>query len=122
MTIHDGYVSIHRTWKKGDAVVLRLPMPVRRVVAHAGVKDDEGRAALQRGPLVYAFEGVDNGGTVSGLTLPRGAKLTSEFRPDLLGGVAIISGTAGRAFVAVPYYAWDNRGQGEMAVWVGNGR
>jgi uncharacterized protein len=117
-SIRNGYVSIRRMWTKGDVVTLRLPMPVRRVAAHAGVKDDAGKVALQRGPLVYAFEGVDNGGKVSDLAVPAGAALKSEVRPDLLGGVDVITGTAARPFVAVPYYAWGNRGQGEMAVWV----
>jgi DUF1680 family protein len=116
--IRNGYVRIRRAWRKGDVVTITLPMPVRRVAAHAGVKDDEGKIALQRGPLVYAFEAVDNGGKISDLTIARDAKLSSAFRADLLGGVEVIAGTASRPVVAVPYYAWGNRDQGEMAVWV----
>lgn len=116
--VRHGYVSIRRTWRRGDIVRLTLPMAVRRVAAHAGVKDDEGKIALQRGPLVYAFEAVDNGGAIGDLTIPRDVALKSEFRADLLGGIAEITGTADRPIVAVPYYAWGNRGQGEMAVWV----
>jgi len=118
MTIHDGYVSIHRTWSKGDVVKVTLPMPVRRVAAHAGVKDDEGKVALQRGPLVYAFEAVDNGGAIGDLSLSRNTPLSSAFRADLLRGVTVITGAGARPLVAVPYYAWGNRGQGEMAVWL----
>jgi uncharacterized protein len=118
LTIRNGYVSIRRMWTKGDVVRITLPMPVRRVAAHVGVKDDEGKVALQRGPLVYALEAVDNAGSVSDLALSREVALKSDFRADLLGGVAVITGAASRPFVAVPYYAWGNRGQGEMAVWI----
>jgi len=118
LTIRNGYVSIRRTWRKGDVVRITLPMPVRRVAAHAGVKDDEGKVALQRGPLVYAFEAVDNAGVFSDLALSSKTALRSDFRAGLLGGVVVITGTAARPPVAVPYFAWGNRGPGEMAVWI----
>ena len=120
LDIRDGYVRIRRNWKGGDTIHLTLPMPARRIVAHEGVKDDEGRVAIQRGPLVYAVEGVDNGGHALDLVIPRSASLRSAFRADLLNGVEVISGQAegGRAFLAIPYYAWNNRGQGEMSVWI----
>ena len=120
LDIRDGYVRIRRNWKGGDTIHLTLPMPARRIVAHAGAKDDEGRVAIQRGPLVYAVEGVDNGGHALDLVIPRSASLRSAFRADLLNGVEVISGQAegGRAFLAIPYYAWNNRGQGEMSVWI----
>jgi DUF1680 family protein len=118
LDVRDGYVRIKREWKKGDEVHLTLPMPARRMAAHGGVRDDAGKVALERGPLVYAFEGVDNGGHVLDLELPRDAQLRSQFRSDLLGGVVVVTGTGNRPFVAIPYYAWDNRGQGEMNVWI----
>ena len=90
-------------------------MPVRRVVANDAVAEDRGRVALQRGPLVYAVEGVDNGGKVFSLVLPDAASLSAEFRPDLLNGVAVIKG---RGILAVPYHAWANRGPGQMLVWL----
>jgi len=128
-----GYVSLSRTWRAGDVVRLSLPMPVRRVAAHDRVEADRGRVALQRGPLVYAAEWPDNpNGRVRNLVVPPTAALTSEFRADLLGGVQVIKGKAlglaydadGRvtrteqAFTAIPYYAWANRGRGEMIVWL----
>ena len=58
--IEKGYAVIRKKWKKGDVIVLNLPMPVRKVVAIKEVKDDRNRVALQRGPLVYCFEHVDN--------------------------------------------------------------
>jgi DUF1680 family protein len=118
LDVRDGYVRIKRNWKHGDTIHLTLPMPARRVLAHAGVKDDEGKVALQRGPLVYALEAIDNGGTALDLVIPRDAALRARFRRDLLNGVEVIAGEGSRPFVAIPYYAWNNRGQGEMAVWV----
>jgi DUF1680 family protein len=118
LDLRNGYVRIRRNWKKGDTIHLSLPMPPRRIVAHADVKDDEGKVALQRGPLVYAIEAADNGGHVLDLVIPREAALRSRFRGDLLSGVEMISGEGSRPFVAIPYYAWNNRGQGEMAVWI----
>jgi DUF1680 family protein len=118
LDLRDGYVRIKRNWKRGDTIHLTLPMPARRIVAHPGVKDDEGRTAIQRGPLVYAVEAIDNGGHALDLVIPRGAALRSRFRADLLNGVEVITGQGSRPFVAIPYYAWNNRGQGEMAVWI----
>jgi uncharacterized protein len=119
MAITDGYVDIRRTWKKGDVVTLTLPMAVRRVLALDAVADARGKAAIQRGPILYALEGADNGGSLKDLKLPLDAALTSAFRADLLGGVQVVTGTTGdRTVTAIPYYVWNNRGKGEMAVWV----
>jgi len=107
-------------------------MPVERVYAHPKVKADVGRVALQRGPVVYCLEGVDNYGQVRNLILPRDAKLTASVEKDLLGGVTVVQGealavTRGKdealetkkvAFKAVPYSTWDNRKPGPMVVWL----
>jgi hypothetical protein len=125
-------VAVTRRWQKGDVIALNLAMPVRRVVAHHLVADDAGRVALERGPLVYCFEGADHQGKVFHLTVPDDAKLEPQFRADLLGGVTVLrgSGKAARrqndgsvgtepaALTAVPYYAWCNRGPGQMQVWM----
>lgn len=123
-----GFARVRRTWKKGDVVQLTLPMPTRRVLAHDGVEDDRGKAAIQRGPLVYSVEGVDHEGRVKNLRLPLDARLTPTFKADLLGGVTVITGEAEsigadgqratRTLTAIPYYAWANRGKGEMLVWI----
>ena len=82
LTLEKGYARLERRWTAGDMVELGLPMPVRRVVAHPSVEADQGRVALQRGPLVYAAEWPDNpGGTVRNLFLPDDAALSSTFRP-----------------------------------------
>jgi hypothetical protein len=115
LDIRDGYARIRRDWTSGDTVELFLPMPVRRVVAHDRAAEDRGRVALQRGPLVYAVEGIDNGERVFDLVLTDDAALHLEFRPDLLDGVAVIKG---EGILAVPYHVWANRGPGQMLVWL----
>jgi len=126
-----GYARLKRVWKKGDVVDLALPMPIRKVVAHPSLKEDAGKIALQRGPIVFCAEGIDNGGRVLDLALAENAKFTAEFRPGLLDGVVVLKGKASvrssggsaaaaaeeRDFLAVPYYAWANRGAGEMRIW-----
>ncbi|HEY6083185.1 MAG TPA: beta-L-arabinofuranosidase domain-containing protein [Chitinophagaceae bacterium] len=127
-----GYAVINREWKKGDQVEYDLPMTVKRVAANENVADDRGKVALQRGPVLFCAEWVDNNGSTSNLILPDDVKLTASFHKDLLNGVETITGTAhaitpaanGLAvvtkeqhFMAIPYYAWANRGPGEMTVW-----
>lgn len=114
LEMQQGFARLTRSWRRGDTVELELPMPIRRVLAHDAVKVNAGRVALQRGPIVYCAEGVDNHGHALNLVLPDGAALTAEHRPGLLGGVTVICGPA---LIAVPYYAWANREAGEMSVW-----
>ena len=129
----NGYARINRAWKAGDVVVLNLPMPVRRVAAHAKVAADAGRVALQRGPIVYAAEWPDNPTAyLRNLFVSDSAPMTTEFRPTMLGGVQVVktratsvgTNAAGQIekketeLVAIPYYAWANRGKGDMAVWL----
>jgi hypothetical protein len=110
-----GFASIERRWREGDEVEIDLPMPVRRVQAKDAVEGNRGRLALTRGPLLYAFEAVDNGGTLEGAFLPEDSALDSAFREDVLGGVTVVRGGG---LTAVPYFAWANRGPGEMVVWM----
>jgi uncharacterized protein len=122
--LRDGYAVLDRSWNPGDVITLDLAMPVRRVLADDRVADDRGKVALERGPLVYCAEGVDNGGSVLDLVVPDTASLKPENRADLLGGITLLRGTVAsgagkeRQLTAVPYYAWSNRGAGEMAVWL----
>ncbi len=128
-----GYVPIQKTWKAGDTIELNLPMPVRRVESHNEVKENRGKIALVRGPIVYCAEWPDNGGHVSNLVLSDDVELLTEIRGDLLNGVTVINGQAlalfgsedektvrrvTQKFTAIPYYAWAHRGPGEMAVWL----
>jgi len=116
----EGYAVLCRYWDPGDVIELDLPMPIRRIEAHPKVQADVGRVAVQRGPIVYCFEGVDNDNRVRNIVLPHDPKFTAEHRGDLLGGVTVIQGVdrGGRKITAIPYYAWDHREPSPMAVWV----
>jgi DUF1680 family protein len=118
----DGYFRIQpsRPWRAGDVIDIDLPMEIQRIEAHPSVKDDAGRVAVQRGPIVYCFEAADNEVPPSRLILPHDPKFTAEYCKDLLGGVTVVRGVDrdGHAIQAVPYYAWDHRKPGAMAVWV----
>jgi DUF1680 family protein len=94
-----GYARLHRQWKAGDVVELSLDMPVRQVRANPQVEADRGLVALVRGPLVYCVERVDNPDGVGQLVVPPDASFTSEFKPGLLGGVAVVRGQV-RAYAA----------------------
>jgi len=131
LKVEKGYALVSRTWQAGDVVELSLPMPVRRVSANEAVEEDSGRVAVERGPLVYCAEWLDNDGRVSNLVLADGSPLVAETRPDLLNGVVVIKGeaealnekggriiTEKKAVTLIPYYAWANRGKGEMTVWL----
>jgi DUF1680 family protein len=123
LDINKGFASISRRWERGDIIELGLPMPIRRVVSHPNVKDNAGRTAIQRGPVVYCLEGVDNPQGVSKLVLPPDAKLHTECHGDLLGGIVTLKGQGKMPqksveLIAIPYYAWAHRGKSEMAVWL----
>jgi DUF1680 family protein len=133
LNMDKGFAQIRRNWRKGDTIDLVLPMPVRRVVARTMVKDDTGKVALERGPLVYCAEWPDNGGKVLNLALADNAQLKPEFQADMLKGIVVLKGKAlavtknvdgsiadkkEQDFLAIPYYAWAHRGPGEMAVWL----
>jgi DUF1680 family protein len=134
------YVSLKRSWNPGDRVELSLPMPIRRVKAHAKMTDHTGKVALMRGPLVYCLEGTDHPGKdIFCLVLPHTEELSAEFVPALLDGVTVIRGRAlvkdagpglyyssggnlygeeAVDFTAVPYFSWANRKPGTMRVWI----
>jgi uncharacterized protein len=114
-----GYWVFEREWKSGDTVSLTLDMPVQRMLAHPNIAAAHNRVALQRGPLVYGFEGLDNGGNPR-LALGDTPTFTVEKRPDLLGGVTVIRGTtaSGQPFQAIPFYTLANRGKSVQEIWV----
>jgi hypothetical protein len=133
IALDKGYAVLERSWKKGDVVELNLPMPVRKVVANNAVVSDRSRIALQRGPIVYCAEWPDNpNGKIRNLMLPENAAFDAKFEPALLKGVTVLQSEAfslsrdvngkivkkKQPFTAIPYYAWANRGPGEMTVWI----
>ncbi len=138
--IQNGYALIRRSWETGDGVELDLPLQPERVYADPRVAADVGRVALQRGPVVYCLEDVDQCRSVSEIALPRSARLSEKWEPDFLGGVVALEAeglapkndqsteplyspakkmrTSPTRLKAVPYCAWDNRAPGSMAVWI----
>jgi DUF1680 family protein len=135
-----GFVSLKRAWTPGDEVALDLAMPVRVLRAHDNVAADAGRIALQRGPLVYALESVDNGPALQRLSIPAKQAFRLVAAKGLPRGTVAIAGrafettrpggalysdaaprTRARRFVAIPYALWQNRGPAEMQVWTREG-
>jgi DUF1680 family protein len=119
-----GFAWLERLWRPKDEIVIRLPMPVNRVQSHRRLLQNEGRLALERGPLLYCIEAADHDGSVRDVWLHGTGRFRPVYAPGLLGGVTILKGTARRTtgavvrLRAIPYYAWANRGAGEMLVWI----
>ena len=112
--IKDGYIVLERSWKK-DEIILDIPMEVRKVSASSEVAEDRGKTALEYGPMVYAFEEVDQSRSLDDLGIGQADVFKPEAEQDLLSGVVTLSNDGKKA---VPYYSWSNRGVGKMKVWV----
>lgn len=128
-----GYAVIEREWKTGDKIAIHMDMPVRRVQAHKEVKYDEGLLSMERGPIVYALESIDQKKNyLFDIVIPRNSKIESHFEKNLLNGVMVLEGNAYSVekdsisaktiekpftFKAIPYSTWNNRGQGQLVVW-----
>jgi len=124
----NGYASINRKWNNGDVVEINLPMPVREVVANEKVKADSGLVAIERGPIVYCFEEIDNGQIVKAtgseeatsannaeILITNTGKFSPVFDSNLFGGITKL--TDGQ-LTAIPYCMWNNRGNGQMTIWM----
>ena len=132
--IEKGYAVINRSWKKGDKVSIDLPMQPQKIFANEKVKADAGRFAIQYGPVVYCLEGPDNKDSiVQNIIVDKMAPMQVSYHSDLLNGINVITAdgeaskrqlnttdliTSKQKVTAIPYYAWDNRGAGEMEVWI----
>ena len=144
----NGYVLLERAWKVGDIVEAEFAMPPFLVEADPRVDSVRGCVALQRGPIVYCLEEHDQeqGVNLLDVEIDPSAALTSHWQGDLLGGVMILEGSgsqldpsdwpdtelyrplvvgnknrpSGRKvkLIAIPYYAWGNRGLKSMRVWI----
>jgi|WetSurMetagenome_2_1015567.scaffolds.fasta_scaffold00180_27 uncharacterized protein len=130
----NGYAVISKRWKKGDVVELSLPMPVRTVMANEKVRADEGKYAVQRGPLMFCAEWPDNNeGNILNLVIDEKPEFSLEYNSSLLNGTEVIRTKARQVsknvdgtftlgnpqdLVMIPYYLWNNRGPGEMRVWL----
>lgn len=137
----DGYLTLSRTWKADDVVQLSLPMPVVKLESHPLVEESRNQLAVKRGPVVYCLESADlpEGVSIADVGLSTDSELQPVFNADLLGGVVTLEGelpvreseewkslyrtvresdTRKIRCRLVPYYAWGNRKQGEMTVWM----
>jgi hypothetical protein len=106
--MEQGYAVINRAWKAGDVVGFTLPLAVQRVRGSEKIAATKGRVALQYGPLIYNIEKVDQD---IAQTLAPSAPLTTEWKPELLGGVMTIKGTFGDGsrLTAIPNFVRYNR-------------
>jgi DUF1680 family protein len=127
INMEKGYAVIQRNWKKGDNVELVLPMQIKLVAGNNKIESTRGKLAITRGPLVYCLEQIDNKSFFENTTDEYlfSSVLKEKYREDMLNGVMTINGDAvvsGKnehiKIMAVPYYAWCNREQGEMKVWL----
>ncbi len=138
--LEKGYMVLSGAWNDGDVIEMVFDMPVEPIHAHPAVEADSCRVVLQRGPVVYCLEEVDNGPGLDSIVLPQKTKLLPAFEPGLLGGIVTIAGEAlkqestgwdGKLYAtrgtkmqkvpvkAVPYFAWGNRKpRQEMIVWI----
>ncbi|MDD3079559.1 MAG: glycoside hydrolase family 127 protein [Paludibacter sp.] len=127
-----GYIELSRKWKKEDKIDISFPMQVERILANDKVKDDQGKVSLERGPIVYCLEWPDNQDKVLNSVLGDGVPVTATFKPLKLNGIVELEADGQstemdltgnirknpKHLTAIPYYAWANRGSGEMAVWI----
>jgi len=135
--IRDQYCYINRCWKEGDTVQLIFDMPARRIYTNTQVKENIGCVAIMRGPVVYCFEGIDNGENIHELHITKSEEIiVGEYEPTLLNGIVPLKIKGTRLFhhdnlyfegeyskkteqmTAIPYYAWGNRGLNQMRVWM----
>jgi DUF1680 family protein len=136
------YFEIKRTWLAGDQVELVLPMSAQLLEAHPIVEETRNQVAVRRGPIVYCLESIDLPSEVAieNVTISPSAKFQSRYAADLLGGTTVLEGKAfafnseawGKTLYRkispqkpkeisvrlIPYYAWGNRGDSEMTVWM----
>jgi DUF1680 family protein len=137
------YAEVRRAWRAGDVLELELPMPVVLLEANPLVEENRNQVAVKRGPLVYCLESPDlpAGVRVEDVAVSESDRLAPRYDSTLLGGVTVLEGrlfanqsarwnnelyrplaaAAPRKEIAarlIPYYAWSNRGQSEMSVWL----
>lgn len=137
-TMDKGYMVVDKEWKDGDTVTFDMQMPIRRTYANPMVRENIGKVSLMRGPLVYCLEEADNGDCLHLVSLPQDALLEQEACQGVLSGMVGLTAPGKRLQVIntdlyqnapykdtrdvtlhfIPYFAWANRGEGEMSVWI----
>lgn len=131
--IENGYMLINREWQSGDKITVYLPMDIKRVSSRTEVKANVERVAIQRGPIIYCVEGIDNDGRSMNIVLPKNVTFQEVPQTILTEKVIAIQteatvikvsddgsavSTQKKKISAVPYYIWNNRGPGQMLVWL----
>lgn len=137
----DGYYRITREWNGDETVELNFDMPIRRMKANPMVRENAGKIAIQRGPVVYCLEEADNGNNLHLISLPKNAELTAQTETRFGQPMTILCGIGKKIkpsasalstlyteadedttedvnLTWIPYYTWANRGEGEMSVWI----
>ena len=137
----NGYTYINRAWENGDKIKLHLSMPVEKVIANPNVRMNAGKIAIQRGPIIYCIEEVDNGSNLTSISISKNAVFHAYYDEQLLNGVVVIETDAKKdcqklaeegvlyqmaadydsediKLKAIPYFVWANRTPGEMLVWI----
>nr|MBC9203703.1 glycoside hydrolase family 127 protein [Paenibacillus sp. PL91] len=140
LATNKGYAKVKRVWHNSDRIELVLPMAVEKVRSNPKVRENVGKLALQRGPIVFCLEEADNGANLRDIRVSASSEFTVSYEDGLLEGVVVLSGGAWRTdetsyddnslyttvpfastnvqVKAIPYYAWANREPGEMLVWL----
>lgn len=131
--MENGYMVINREWKKGDVINFEFNMNTYLLSARQEIKQNEGRVAIGRGPLVYCVEGADNNGKAWNIVVPENTSFTTstanvldEPVVEVKATVPVLSvsadgsavSTEKKEITAIPYYTWANRGKNEMQVWL----
>lgn len=118
-TVDKGYAVLVNKWKKGDVIELNMDMPIEVKAADPHVKQDVGKRAIQRGPLIYCIEETDNKDKYDALTISPETEFAYKFDNNLLDGIGKIQANNKNKLINfIPYYAWDNREAGKMKVWL----
>ncbi len=138
-SVKDGYAYLAEMVNDGDVIEIFFEMPVTFVKADPRVRQNIGKSAVMRGPVVFCLEEEDNGEELQTLHLGEKKDITVDYEPEVLGGIVKIGLTGEKEWVEdvdvlyytaeeqkreearlsfIPYYAWANRKPGEMMVWV----
>ncbi|OPJ62154.1 glycoside hydrolase family 127 protein [Clostridium oryzae] len=138
-SIDKGYIKIKRTWNRSELLCIEYDMPAQFVYSNPKVRSDVGKVAVVKGPVVYCLEEADNGKNLGAIAVDCSAKLVERYEEELLSGTLTISASAERINDSgwenvlystkkpqteqtkvrfIPYCLWNNRGKGEMLVWV----
>lgn len=137
--VKNGYLYLTRKWENGDTLEIQFEMPVRIMQASRRVSETEGRVAITRGPIVYCLEEADNGKELHNLYIDVEARKEWQVSGEVGSKMVLITAEGKRYRDAdynkelyrefekplyepvklkwIPYYAWANRGEGEMQVW-----